>query len=198
MTIRVVLLDSGGANLCSVQAAFERLGVEAPLSADASEIRAATHVILPGVGAAGAAMARLRGNGLDRIVATLAQPLLGICVGMQVMHARSEEGDVDCLGLLPGTIERMKESDGKRVPHMGWNRLRGRVPHPLMAGLDDAWMYFVHSYAATVTDDSLAECTHGGAFAAVVGAGNRFGVQFHPERSGAAGLRLLQNFLALS
>lgn len=197
MTTRVVLLDSGGANLRSVQAAFARLGMAAPVSSDESEIRAATHVVLPGVGAACRAMARLRENGLDRMVATLSQPLLGICVGMQVMHARSEEGDVACLGLLPGEIKRMAGSEGMRIPHMGWNRLRCLAPHPLMAGLDGAWMYFVHSYAAPVGDLSLADCEHGSPFAAVVGAEKRFGVQFHPERSGAAGSRLLQNFLAL-
>ena len=197
MTPRVVLLDSGGANLGSVQAAFARLGVEAPVTADAETIRAATHVVLPGVGAAATAMARLRQNGLDLVLPTLAQPLLGICVGMQVMHEHSEEGDTQCLGLLPGAIHRLRGGEGARVPHMGWNRLRTTTSHPLLDGLDDAWMYFVHGYAAGVGGQTLASCEHGGPFTAIAGRGRRFGVQFHPERSGAAGARLLNNFLAL-
>lgn len=197
MSANVVLLDSGGANLCSVQAAFERLGIAAPVSADPEAIRAATHIVLPGVGAAKATMARLRENGLDALIPGLTQPLLGICVGMQVLHERSEEGATDCLGLLPGAIRRLPGGEGARIPHMGWNRLRCAVMHPLLEGLDGAWMYFVHGYAAEVTQQTLADCEHGSAFAAVVGGGRILGVQFHPERSGAAGARLLQNFLAL-
>jgi glutamine amidotransferase len=197
VSANVVLLDSGGANLCSVQAAFERLGIAAPVSADPEAIRAATHIVLPGVGAAKATVARLRENGLDALIPGLTQPLLGICVGMQVLHERSEEGATDCLGLLPGAIRRLPGGEGARIPHMGWNRLRCAVMHPLLEGLDGAWMYFVHGYAAEVTQQTLADCEHGSAFAAVVGSGRILGVQFHPERSGAAGARLLQNFLAL-
>jgi len=197
MTARVVLLDSGGANLGSVQAAFERLGVAAPVSADPEVIRAASHVVLPGVGAARATMKRLQENGLDRLIPELPQPLLGICVGMQVLHEHSEEGATDCLGLLPGRIRRLPGDNGARVPHMGWNRLGGLAAHALLDGLDDGWMYFVHGYAADVGEQTLADCEHGTRFGAVVGDGRRFGVQFHPERSGAAGARLLQNFLSL-
>ncbi len=197
MTAKVVLLDSGGANLGSVQAAFARLGVEAPVTANVAAIRAATHVVLPGVGAAAVTMARLHENGLNLILPTLAQPLLGICVGMQVMYEYSEEGDTCCLGLLPGNIRRLPGGEGARVPHMGWNRLRPITSHPLLNGLDDAWMYFVHGYAASVGGQTLASCEHGEPFTAVVGSGRRFGVQFHPERSGAAGAHLLKNFLAL-
>ena len=194
---RVVLLDSGGANLGSVQAAFERLGVVAPVSDDWNEIRAATHVVLPGVGEATAAMARLRYNGLDRLIPRLTQPLLGICIGMQLLFERSEEGDTECLGLLPGAVQRLAPSPGVRVPHMGWNRLQVTSPHPLVAGLNQQWAYFVHSYAAQVSPAILASCTHGDSFAAVVARDRVMGVQFHPERSGVAGARLLQNFLAL-
>lgn len=197
MSTRVILLDSGGANLGSVQAAFARLGVEAPVSADPETIRAATHIVLPGVGAAASAMARLRENGLDRLIPTLRQPLLGICVGMQLLYERSEEGTVDCLGMLPGRVRRLRESPGVRVPHMGWNRLTATVAHPFLEGLDRAWTYFVHSYAAAISPDTLAACTHGQDFSAVVAQGRVMGVQFHPERSSAAGARLLQNFLAL-
>lgn len=194
---RVVLLDSGGANLRSVQAAFERLGIVAPLTDDWNAIRAATHVVLPGVGDATAAMARLRHNGLDRLIPKLSQPLLGICVGMQLLFERSEEGDTACLGLLPGMVRRLAPSPCVRIPHMGWNRLRVTSAHPLVAGLDQQWMYFVHSYAAPVSPAVLASCTHGGSFGAVVAHEQIMGAQFHPERSSAAGARLLQNFLAL-
>lgn len=194
---RVVLLDSGGANLGSVQAAFERLGVVAPVSSDWGTIRAATHVVLPGVGAAATAMARLRDNGLDKLIPTLTQPLLGICIGMQLLFERSEEGDTECLGLLPGAVRRLAPSPCVRVPHMGWNRLQGTFAHPLVAGLDRQWAYFVHSYAAQVSSQTLASCTHGDSFAAVVASDQVMGAQFHPERSSAAGARLLRNFLAL-
>lgn len=199
--IRLVLLDSGGANLGSVQAAFARLGVEAPVTDDAQRIRAATHVILPGVGAAGPAMARLRANGLDRLIPTLTQPLMGICVGMQLLFEHSTEGDTGCLGLLPGRVERLPELPGLRVPHMGWNRLEAASPeaaaHPLMAGLDGRHAYFVHSFAYHGDANALATCTHGAPFTAIAARGHVMGAQCHPERSAATGARLLANFLSL-
>ena len=199
--LRLVLLDSGGANLGSVQAAFTRLGVEAPVSSDAQRIRAATHVVLPGVGAAAPAMARLHANGLVRLIPTLTQPLMGICVGMQLLFERSAEGEVECLGLLPGRVERLPESPSVRVPHMGWNRLQAASPqaaaHPLMEGLDGRHAYFVHSYAVRASDDALATCMHGEAFTAIAARGRVMGAQCHPERSAASGARLLANFLSL-
>lgn len=197
-TPRIVLLDSGGANLGSVQAAFARLGHDAPVTSDWARIQAATHVVLPGVGAAASAMARLRGNGLDKLVSRLTQPLIGICIGMQLLYERSEEGGTECLGLLPGTVSRLPESPGVRVPHMGWNTLSATgAAHPLMGGLDGAWVYFVHSYAAAPGALALATCTHGQPFSAVVAKDRVMGAQFHPERSAAAGARLLRNFLDL-
>ena len=200
-TPRLVLLDSGGANLGSVQAAFARLGVEAPVTSDAQRIRAATHVILPGVGAAAPAMARLRENGLDRLIPTLSQPLMGICVGMQLLFERSAEGEVECLGLLPGRVERLPGAPGVRVPHMGWNRLdaasHDAAAHPLLAGLAGQYAYFVHSYAVRASSDALATCTHGSPFVAIAARGRVMGAQCHPERSAAAGARLLANFLSL-
>lgn len=197
MSPRLVLLDSGGANLGSVRAAFARLGVQAPVTADAMRIRQATHVVLPGVGTAAAAMQRLRENGLDRLIPGLRQPVLGICVSMQLLFERSEEGDCDGLGLLPGMVRRLPERPGIRVPHMGWNRLATRASHPLVDGLADAWAYFVHSYAAPADALALAASTHGETFSAVVGKANVFGAQFHPERSGRTGATFLKNFLAL-
>lgn len=196
---RVVLLDSGGANLGSVRAAFARLGVEAPVSSDWNQIRAASHVLLPGVGAAAACMARLRENGLDKLIGRLSQPLMGICIGMQLLFERSEEGATECLGLLPGAVSKLPASPGVRLPHMGWNRLSVATneAHPLVAGLDQHWLYFVHSYAARGSVHEIANCEHGEPFSAVVARGRVMGAQFHPERSAAAGARLLQNFLDL-
>jgi len=194
--VNVVLVDSGGANIGSVRYALERLGVQATMSADAQVIRAADRVILPGVGAAGPAMARLNELALVDVLRSLTQPLLGICLGMQLLFEDSEEGGVACLGLVPGRVRRMPESPGVRVPHMGWNRLHPTRPSSLLEGIaDGAQAYFVHSYAAPVTDDCLARCGHGEDFAAVVQRGNVAGAQFHPERSAATGARLLENFL---
>ena len=199
MSPRVVLLDSGGANLGSVQAAFSRLGVEAPVTSDWNAIRDATHVVLPGVGSAAVCMAKLRENGLDRLIPRLTQPLIGICVGMQLLFERSEEGGTECLGLLEGDVRLLPEAPGARVPHMGWNRLEITEPaHPLVHGLDRAWVYFVHSYAALPSADTAAVTTHSRPFSAMVAKGPVMGAQFHPERSSAAGARLLSNFLSLS
>ncbi len=194
--MNVVLVDSGGANIGSVRYALQRLGVDAAMSADAETIRAADRVILPGVGAAGPAMARLRELGLVELIRGLQQPLLGVCLGMQLLFESSEEGEVECLGLLPGRVQRLRPADGIRVPHMGWNALQIKREHPLLRGVGEgAQAYFVHSYAAPVTADTIASTTHGEPFAAVVGRGRCHGAQFHPERSAAAGSRLLENFL---
>ncbi|MGH8085922.1 MAG: imidazole glycerol phosphate synthase subunit HisH [Lysobacter sp.] len=197
----VVLIDAGGANLGSVRYALERLGARVRVSAVAAEIAAAERVILPGVGAAATGMARLRELGLVDLVRSLQQPLLGVCLGMQLLYDSSEEGDVECLGLLPGRVRKLvpAEADAVRVPHMGWNRLRHRSADRLLAGIDDgAQVYFVHSYAAPVTADAIASCHHGADFAAVVRRGNRYGAQFHPERSATVGSCLLENFLSES
>jgi glutamine amidotransferase len=184
----VVLLDSGGANIGSVRAALARLGVDAPVTSDAATVRGADRVILPGVGAAGPAMAMLRSNGLDAVIPTLTQPLLGICLGMQLLFEASDEGDVACLGLLPGRARRFDPARCGRVPHMGWNALLPRRASPLTAGLGpDAYAYFVHSYAVAESEDTVAACDYGGGFSAVVNRGNVFGVQFHPEKSAEAG-----------
>jgi glutamine amidotransferase len=182
-----------------VQAAFARLGVDAPVTSDWNRVGAASHVVLPGVGAAAACMARLRQNGLDKLIGRLSQPLIGICIGMQLLFERSEEGATECLGLLPGEVSRLPASTGVRLPHMGWNRLQvpGDSAHPLVAGLDQQWLYFVHSYAVRGSVHEIAHCQHGESFSAVVAHGRVMGAQFHPERSAAAGARLLQNFLGM-
>jgi len=195
----VVMLDSGGTNLGSVQYAFERLGVRAELSRDPERIRRASHVVLPGVGAAAPGMLRLRESGLDRLIPTLTQPVLGVCLGMQLLFEASAEGGTACLGILKGRLTRFDEARCGRVPHMGWNRIDAIADSPLLAGLGrDAFAYFVHSYAAPVTSATVATCDYGGAFAAVVSERNFHGAQCHPERSAAVGARLLSNFLELS
>jgi imidazole glycerol-phosphate synthase subunit HisH len=195
---RVVLVDACGGNTGSVSYALQRLGIAAPLTSDAALIRAATHVILPGVGAAAPGMQRLHEAGLVEVIRDLTQPVLGVCLGMQLMFEGSEEGDTTCLGIIPGQVRRFPRQDGVRVPHMGWNRLDIDCDSNLFAGLAERpYVYFVHSYAAPVTNDTLASTDHGGRFAALVRHRNFHGMQFHPERSGAAGAQLLKNFLEL-
>lgn len=193
----VVLVDAGGTNIGSVRYALQRLGVDAQLTADAEAIHAADRVILPGVGAAGPGMARLRELDLIDTLRALTQPVLGVCLGMQLLCAHSEEGDVECLGLIPVPVRRMRSQARVRVPHMGWNSLMLRQPHPLLRGVDDgAYAYFVHSYAASECPFTLAATEHGESFSAVIARGNVCGMQFHPERSAALGATLLRNFLA--
>jgi glutamine amidotransferase len=197
----LALIDAGGANLGSVRYALARLGVQPRLVRDADELGAPARVILPGVGAAGAAMRLLRARGLADALRASEAPLLGICLGMQLLFESSEEGEVECLGLIPGRVARMTGGPGLRVPHMGWNRLQQRpaadgARSALLDGIDDgAHAYFVHGYAVPVLDCTVAACTHGQPFSAVVEQGRRYGMQFHPERSSQVGLRLLENFL---
>ena len=194
--MQVAVVDSGGANIASVVQALARLGASATLTRDPERILAAERVLLPGVGAAAPAMRRLAEHGLDRLLPRLRQPLLGICLGMQLLYDESEEGDCRCLGLLPGRVRRLQAGPGTRVPHMGWNALRQRAASPLLRGVDDgAHVYFVHSFAAPVDLHCTASSTHGSEFAAVVQRGHVHGAQFHPERSGAAGAAMLRNFL---
>ena len=193
---KVVLVDAGGSNIGSVRYALQRLGVDAELTGDAATIRAADRVILPGVGAAAVCMARLRELDLVDVLRALDKPLLGVCVGVQLLFAHSEEDDTPCLGLLPGRVRKLHAAPGIRVPHMGWNTLQRRRGGSLVEGIADGdHAYFVHSYAAAVDDDCLCSSEHGQRFAAVVQRGNVAGAQFHPERSGAVGARLLKNFI---
>lgn len=194
----VAIINSGGANLGSVQHALNRLGVESTLTRDAGEIRAASHVILPGVGAAAWAMNALNEGGLVDVIRSLQQPVLGVCLGLQLFFERSEEGDVECLGLIPGTVRRMSVDDGLRLPHMGWNRIEWIDHDPLAEGFDGSeWFYFVHGFAAPA-EAAVATSEHGRPFAAVVRHENFAACQFHPEKSAAPGARILRNFLEQS
>ncbi|WMJ69002.1 imidazole glycerol phosphate synthase subunit HisH [Stenotrophomonas sp. 24(2023)] len=192
----VALIDAGGANLGSVRYALERLGARVRLVRDAAGLDGAQRVILPGVGAARPGMARLHAQGLVEPLRQLQVPLMGICLGMQLLFDRSEEADVETLGLIPGVVHKLVPATGIRVPHMGWNRLLPLRDSVLLDGVPArASAYFVHSYAAPLNSHTVAACDHGGLFTAIVEHGRYYGAQFHPERSGDTGALLLRNFL---
>ncbi len=196
---RLAIIDSGGANIASLQFAIQRLGIESDLTTDPARLKSASHVLLPGVGAAADCMSRLEKAGIVDTIRELQQPLLGICVGMQLLFEASEEGDVACLGLLPGRVRRFHDRTGLPVPHMGWNQLEFSRASPLLKDIQNGdYVYFVHSYAAPVSDLTLATTQYGESFAAVVQRGNVYGAQFHPERSAKVGAQLLNNFLQLT
>jgi glutamine amidotransferase len=194
----VVLLSTGGSNYTSLQSAFERLGARCQLSTDVELIAAASHVVLPGVGSSSSAMHAIQQQGLAPLITSLKQPLLGICLGMQVLYRFSDESEQACLGIFPGSISRLANAPGIRVPHMGWNSVHSTRANPLFKGIDGADFYFVHSYAAALNENSIAQSTHGQVFTAAVASKNVYGVQFHPERSGPQGQTLLENFLGIS
>ena len=194
MTVAIVKYNAG--NIASVQTALARLGVESAVSDDPEVLRTAERVIFPGVGEASTAMAYLRDKKLDETVRSLTQPVLGICLGMQLLCGHSEENDAVCLGILPNRVRRFAASDLK-VPHMGWNTLAS-MRSPLFDGVaENSYAYFVHGYYVEPSRETIATCSYGVEFAAAVNHDNFYAVQFHPEKSGAAGDKVLENFLSL-
>ena len=194
----VVVIGSCGSNLASLGFALKRLGVDAPVTEDPERVRRATHVILPGVGAAAPGMARLAAAGLAEIVPTLTQPVLGICLGMQLLFAGSDEDDATCLGVVEARVTRLPQSSDLPVPQMGWNQLELVADSALLAGVErGAFAYFIHSYAAPVGSFTRAVTRYGVPFSAVIEQGNFFGTQFHPERSARVGAQVLENFLKI-
>lgn len=192
----VVLVDAGGSNLGSVRHALERLGIQSETTHNRKLIERASHVILPGVGTAANGMHQLRNAGLVEVMQNLQQPVLGICLGMQLLFDFSEEGETPCLGIIPGRVRRMDAGSALRVPHMGWNTLLQRRADPLLAGLaPDASAYFVHGFAVDCCEATIASVEYGQEWTAMVRDRNFCGMQFHPERSAGAGARLLKNFL---
>ncbi|MDL3985161.1 imidazole glycerol phosphate synthase subunit HisH [Shewanella xiamenensis] len=206
----VVIIDTGCANLSSVRFAFERLGAKVLVTDDKASIKAAKRVVLPGVGSAGAAMASLTEKALVELIQELTQPVLGVCLGMQMLTLLSKERggqaqDCQCLGIIPTEIDELDrqtlKAEGLPLPHMGWNQLTFSNPsqvHPLFAGVEaGSYVYFVHSYRAPLSDYTLAQCRYGEDFSAAIGKDNFMGVQFHPEKSAAVGAQILGNFLKM-
>lgn len=196
----IAIIDYKAGNLRSVERALKHLDLACTITSDPAEIAAAERVIFPGVGAAGTAMETIREKNLDRTIREVIDrgtPFLGICLGTQVIFQESEEdGNTRCLGIIPGTVRRFPEM-GEKIPHMGWNTLTIMKKHPLLGGVDeDAWFYFVHSYYPdpSVAEDIVAKTFYGLEFTSVVARGNVFATQFHPEKSGRPGLKILENF----
>lgn len=193
--MKVVIVDTECANLTSVRFAVERLGYSVLITDDAAQIKAANRVILPGVGTAAAAMRNLQRKQLVEPLRQLTQPVLGICLGMQLLTSHSEEGDVDCLNLIPAKTKRLKDH-GLPLPHMGWNTLQPTDANPLINDTGN-YCYFVHSYAVAIDEYTIASSDYGERFASMIRHNNYFGAQFHPERSGKVGEALLKRFLEL-
>ncbi len=194
----IAIIDSGGANIASVQFALERLGAESVFTKDVKIIQSADKVLLPGVGAAPIAMQNLAEYELIDCIRGLTQPVMGICLGMQLLFAVSPEGNTPLLGIFDADCETFTPAQGRSVPHMGWNRLSKQQDHPLLAGVDEgAHVYFVHSYFAPVTAQTIAATNYGADFTAIVAENNFMGCQFHPEKSGLVGAQILRNFLEM-
>ncbi|MEE9272449.1 MAG: imidazole glycerol phosphate synthase subunit HisH [Robiginitomaculum sp.] len=191
----LAIVDTGCANLASVAFAFDRLGADKIITKDRRKIQGADHVILPGVGAMPFAMAALKERGLIEVLQNLKQPVMGICLGLQLLYETSEEGSSNGIGLLAGGAQKMKTGE-LPLPHMGWNTLEGFKDDNLLQGIEeDAYVYFVHSYAVPCGTETLARCTYANPFSAIIRRGNIYGCQFHPERSGKTGAKILENFL---
>jgi imidazole glycerol-phosphate synthase subunit HisH len=191
----IAIVNYKAGNLASVSNALDRLGAEHVISSKVDELESASAVIFPGVGHAQAAMKSLHENNLTEWLRNTKKPLLGICLGMQLFFESSDEGDTDCLGIIPGRL-RLFNGDNVKVPHMGWNQFGNLSHHPLLDGIaSEDYFYYVHGYYAPVTDYTIGSCRYDTDFSAVVARDNFVGVQFHPEKSGANGVKLLQNFL---
>lgn len=200
-----VIVDTGCANLYSVKFAIERLGFEVTITDDVTIIQQAEKVIFPGVGSAKHAMKNIKAKNLVTVLQGLTQPVLGFCLGMQLMTESSTEGNSDdntsdivpCLNLIPTNVEPLK-AQGNRLPHMGWNTLTQVSNHPVFKGISEGdYFYFVHSFAAPVSQYTIASCEYGSTFSAAIAKDNFIGCQFHPERSSALGSKIIKNFLEL-
>ena len=194
----IAIVDYGVGNIRSVVNALNRAGVAEPvLTADRELLRKADKVVLPGVGDASCAMVALRDCGLSEFIPSLTQPVLGICVGLQLMCRRSEEGDVKCMGIFDTDVVRFQPADGLKIPHMGWNAICDLKTGLFKDLKEDSYVYYVHSFYPQLCGDTIATTTHGVAFSGALAKGNFYGTQFHPEKSGEVGAVIIKNFLGL-
>jgi glutamine amidotransferase len=192
--MKVAIVKYNAGNTGSVANALRRLGVEPLITDQPDELTAADKVIFPGVGEASSAMRHLREKGLDAVIPSLTRPVLAICLGMQLLCESSDENDTECLGILPYTV-RPFQNDVLKVPQIGWNNI-SQLRSQLFVGIrDESWVYFVHGYYVEICNETIAVSDYGTAFSAALSIGNFFGVQFHPERSGDVGERIIENFL---
>ncbi|MFT3981364.1 MAG: imidazole glycerol phosphate synthase subunit HisH [Ferruginibacter sp.] len=195
--MKIAIIKYNAGNVQSIQYALQRLGYEAVLTDKEEVLQAANKIIFPGVGHAGAAMKSLQASGLDQVIPALTQPLLGICVGMQLLCNYSEEGDTTCLGLVDTVVKKFSPSGHLKVPQVGWNTIYD-LDAPLFKGLPaENYVYYVHSYYAALSGETIAKTDYGLPYAAAVQKNNFYGVQFHTEKSAAVGDRILSNFLSL-
>lgn len=196
--MKVAIVKYNAGNIQSVKFALSRLGVEQPiLTDDPEEIRSADKVIFPGQGEASTAMRSLRAAGLIDVLKNLDQPFLGVCLGMQLMCAHTEENDTDCIGIIPERVVKFKNVPGIKVPHMGWNNISG-LKSPIFQGIEnDSYIYFVHSYYVPKCDETIATCDYTLPFSAAIQKDNYYAVQAHPEKSADTGMKILDNFLKL-
>ncbi len=198
--MNIVIIKYNAGNIESVKNALGRLNITANITDDHEQIRNADKVIFPGVGEASSTMDYLRKNGLDKLIISLKQPVLGICLGLQLMCSYSEENNTDCLGIFDEKVQRFLPKPGEefitKVPHMGWNKIHN-LKSPLFNDLDNPYVYFVHSYYASVGEHTIATCDYIGQFSAALHRENFYATQFHPEKSGTIGAKILENFIKL-
>lgn len=195
--MNIVIIKYNAGNIFSVEHAFKRLGVEATVTADQELIRSADKVVFPGVGEASSTMQYLQQSGLDKLIPALQQPVLGICLGMQLMCSHSEEGDVDCLNIFDAEVKRfLPQKHEDKVPHMGWNTIKNVGSNIFDASLENQFVYFVHSYYVALSKHTIATTDYIQPFSAAIHKGNFYATQFHPEKSGSIGERILKNFIS--
>lgn len=196
--MKVAILKYNAGNVFSVDCALRRLGVEPIVTDNVEQLRRADKVVFPGVGEASSAMAYLRSRHLDELIRSLTQPVIGICIGQQLLCRNSEEGNTECIGVFDTSVKRFSEAPGVKVPEMGWNTIKPLVDNPLLKGIDEnSYVYYVHSYYVPVCEDTIAMTDYSLPFSAAMNKDNFYATQFHPEKSGGVGELILKNFLIL-
>lgn len=196
--MKVAILKYNAGNVFSVDCALRRLGVEPIVTDNVEQLRRADKVVFPGVGEASSAMDYLRSRHLDELIRSLTQPVIGICIGQQLLCRNSEEGNTECIGVFDTSVKRFSEAPGVKVPEMGWNTIKPLVDNPLLKGIDEnSYVYYVHSYYVPVCEDTIAMTDYSLPFSAAMNKDNFYATQFHPEKSGGVGELILKNFLIL-